>query len=132
MTTILRYDARRFFLLGMRLFFGTWLLYAGLTKWLQFGPIPFTGMITEMFDKTWSPHLLNLVLAWVILIAEPVLSVWLLVGKLPRAAWTLTTLLMFMLVLGQSLLMKPDVIANWQYLVLTLACAALCAPESHR
>ena len=30
---------------------------------------------------------------------------------------------------GQTILMKPDVIANWQYLVLTLTCAALSDPD---
>lgn len=37
---------------------------------------------------------------------------------------------MFLLAFGQTILMKPDVIANWQYLVLTLFCAALSDPES--
>ena len=59
-----------------------------------------------------------------------ILSAWLLVGKAPRLAWTFTTLLMFLLTIGQSILMKPDVNANWQYLILTLICAALSDPES--
>ena len=125
-------DARRFFLLGMRLFFGLWLLYGGLFKWIAIGPKTFAGMITTEFDKTWSPHLLNLVLAWLILIAEPVLAALILVGIHPRAIWTLTTLLMFMLTLGQTILMKPEVIANWQFLVLTLVCAALSDPTENR
>ncbi len=64
-----------------------------------------------------------------IMIAEPVLALLILSGKKPRSVWTLTTLLMFLLTMGQTLLMKPDVIANWQYLVLTLVCAALSDPE---
>ena len=50
-------------------------------------------------------------------------------GRRPRLVWTLTALLMFLLTIGQTILLKPEVIANWQYLVLTLACAALSDPE---
>lgn len=125
----LNYDARRFFLCGMRLFFGVWLLYVGLYKWVAMGPEVFVGYITAEFDKTWSPHLLNVLLAWLILIAEPLLAALILSGRKARLAWTLTALLMFLLTLGQTILLKPDVIANWQYLVLTLACAALSDPE---
>ncbi|HXV19602.1 MAG TPA: hypothetical protein VD811_01265 [Desulfuromonadales bacterium] len=125
----LNYDARRFFLCGMRLFFGVWLLYVGLYKWVAMGPEVFVGYITAEFDKTWSPHLLNVLLAWLILIAEPLLAALILSGRKARLFWTLTALLMFLLTLGQTILLKPDVIANWQYLVLTLACAALSDPE---
>ncbi len=121
------HDARKFFLLGMRFFFGIWLLYVGLTKWLVFGAPGFVGMITGEFDKTWSPHQLNVALAWLILVAEPVLGLFILSGQKARIAWGLTSLLMFQLVLGQTILMKPDVIGNWQFLVLTLTCAALSA-----
>jgi hypothetical protein len=120
-----RYDTRRYFLFFMRLFFGIWLLYAGLVKWIAFGPTGFVGFITTEFDKTWSPHFLNVFLGWLILIAEPLLAALLLVGKIQRLVWTLNALLMFLFVIGQSILMKPDVIANWQYLVLTVLCAAL-------
>ena len=124
------YDSRRFFLCGMRFFFGLWLLYVGLSKWIFMGPDTFIGYITAEFDKTWSPHLLNVVLAWLILIAEPVLAALILSGRKARKVWTLTALLMFLLTIGQTILMKPDVIANWQFLVLTLACAALSDPSS--
>jgi uncharacterized membrane protein YphA (DoxX/SURF4 family) len=123
-------SGRRLFLLGIRIFFGIWLLYAGVMKWFFFGSTKFVGFIAADFDKTWSPHPLNVFLAWVILFAEPILSLLILLGKKERLVWALTTLFMFMLVLGQSILMKPDVIANWQYLVLTLTCAALSEPES--
>jgi uncharacterized membrane protein YphA (DoxX/SURF4 family) len=125
------YDARRFFLFGMRVFFGVWLLNTGLTKWVKFGTGPFVGMITKEFDRpaTWSPHPLNVFLAWVILIAEPVLGLLILSGLKPRMIWGLTALLMFMLLMGQSLLMKGDVFSNWGYTVLTLVCAALSEPE---
>ena len=123
------YDTRRFFLCGMRLFFGSWLLYVGLFKWLSMGPHTFVGYITVEFDKTWSPHMLNVLLAWLIIIAEPVLAALILIGKKARTVWTLTALLMFLLTIGQTILMKPDVIANWQYLVLVLLCAARSDPE---
>ena len=125
----LKYDTRRFFLFGVRLFFGLWLLYAGLSKWIFMGPDTFVGYIAAHFDKTWSPHVLNVFLAWLILIAEPVLSLLILSGRKARTVWTLTSLLMFLLTIGQTILMKPDVIANWQYLVLVLLCAALSDPD---
>ena len=124
-----RYDTRRFFLCGMRLFFGLWLLYVGLSKWIFMGPGTFVGAIAAEFNKTWSPHILNVLLAWLILVAEPVLAALILLGKKARAVWTLTSLLMFLLTIGQTILMKPDVIANWQFLVLTLLCAALSDPD---
>lgn len=123
-------DARRFFLGGMRWCFGAWLLYVGLVKWLMMGSATFVGAIATEFDKTWSPHALNVLLAWLIMTAEPVLGALLLVGRRARTVWTLTAGLMFLLTIGQTILMKPDVIANWQYLVLTLVCAALSAPEA--
>jgi uncharacterized membrane protein YphA (DoxX/SURF4 family) len=124
----LNYDARRFFLFWIRIFFGIWLLYAAVMKWTFMGPHAFVGFIAADFDKTWSPHLLNVFLAWVILFAEPVLSLLILSGKNQRLVWTLTTLFMFMLTIGQTILMKPDVIANWQYLVLKLVYASLSDP----
>ena len=93
------------------------------------GPGMFVSSITAEFDKTWSPHILNVLLAWLIMIAEPVLAVLILSGKKARKVWTLTSLLMFLLTFGQTILMKPDVIANWQYLVLALLCAALSDPD---
>ena len=124
-----KYDTRRFFLFGIRLFFGSWLLYIGLSKWIFMGPGMFVGYITAQFDKTWSPHILNVLLAWLIMIAEPVLAVLILSGKKARIVWTLASMFMFLLAIGQTILMKPDVIANWQYLVLVLLCAALSDPD---
>jgi len=123
------FNTRKFFLSGMRLFFGLWLLYVALSKWLIMGPGTFVGFIATQFDKTWSPHLLNVLLAWLIMTVEPVLALLILSGRKARKVWTLTSLFMFMLTFGQTILMKPDVIANWQYLVLTLACAALSDPD---
>ncbi len=125
------YDSRKFFLLGMRICFGLWLLYVGLTKWIVFGPTGFVAMITGQFDTTWSPHALNAFLAWLIIVAEPVLALCILSGQRQRVMWSLTAGLMFLLTIGQTILMKPDVIANWQYLVLTLACAALSDPDAN-
>ena len=119
------YDTRRFFPFGMRIFFGIWLLYAGAMKWLVIGPHSFVGFITADFDKTWSPHLLNVSLAWLIIFAEPIAALWILSGRHARAAWASTSLLMFLLTIGQTILMKPAVIDNWHYVILTLACAAL-------
>ena len=125
----LNYDTRRFFLFGMRIFFGSWFLYVGLSKWIFVGPDGFVGHIASEFDKTWSPHLLNVLLAWLIMVAEPVLGALILIGRKLRCVWTLTALLMFLLTIGQTILLKPEVIANWQYVVLTLLCAALSDPE---
>jgi uncharacterized membrane protein YphA (DoxX/SURF4 family) len=125
----LKYDTRRFFLFGIRVFFGLWLLYAGLSKWILIGPGNFVGYIASQFDKTWSPHVLNVSLAWLIMAAEPVLAALILSGWKARKVWTLTSLFMFLLTIGQTLLMKPDVIANWQYLVLVLLCASLSDPD---
>jgi uncharacterized membrane protein YphA (DoxX/SURF4 family) len=121
----LNYDTRRFFLFGIRFFFGLWLLYVGLSKWVFLGAGTFVGFIAGQFDKTWSPHMLNVSLAWLIMVAEPVLAILILSGRKAREVWTLTSLFMFLLTIGQTILMKPDVIANWQFLVLALACAAL-------
>jgi uncharacterized membrane protein YphA (DoxX/SURF4 family) len=126
----LKYDTRRFFLFGIRFFFGSWLLYAGLSKWIFIGPGGFVDHIASQFDKTWSPHILNVSLAWLIMAAEPVLAILILSGRKARMVWTLTSLLMFLLTIGQTILMKPDVIANWQFLVLVLLCAALSDPET--
>ncbi len=121
---------RQYFLFGMRIYFGLWFLYVGLTKWILIGPTNFVGFITTEFNKTWSHPVLNLGLAWLIIIAEPLLAMLVLIGKKPRCVWTLVSMLMFLLTIGQTILMKPDVIANWQYLVLALACAALSDPDS--
>ncbi len=120
-----KYDTRRYFLLGARLYFGLWLLYVGLTKWFSIGPVNFVGFITSDFDKTWSPHFLNVFLGWLILFTEPTLSLLLLSGWRQRLVWSVTALLMFMLTIGQTILMSKDVIMNWEYLVFTLVCAAL-------
>ncbi|MGH8016191.1 MAG: hypothetical protein ACREBV_08375 [Candidatus Zixiibacteriota bacterium] len=125
-------ETRYFWLFGIRFLFGLWLLWAGLYKWVAIGPNTFIGFITAEFDKTWSPHLLNVFLSWVILAAEPVLAALILYGKKPRLVWTLTALFMFMLTFGQTILMKPDVIANWQYTILALVCAALSEPFARK
>ena len=125
----LKYDTRRFFLSGIRFFFGLWLLYVGLSKWVSMGPAVFVGYVAAQFDKTWSPHILNVFLAWLIMVAEPVLAILILSGKKARTVWTLTSLFMFLLTIGQTILMKPDVINNWQFLALVLLCAALSDPD---
>lgn len=126
-------DYKSYFLFGMRIFFGAWLLYLGVSKWQIMGPDAFVGWITSEFDspKTWSPHILNVLTAWLILIAEPLLGLLLLSGKYCRQAWGMTSILMFILMFGQTLVMKYDIVANnWMYLVLTLYCGAMCEPKS--
>ena len=128
---------KEFFLCGARLAFGIWLLYAGLFKWGSIGADAFVGMIVTQFAQTWSPEILNKALAWLILISEPAIAIFLLMGCCQRLAWTFAALLMYMLVLGQTLLMKPDVINNWLYFVFTLACAAMsesrgCKPRDEK
>ena len=125
----LKFDTRRFFLFGVRFFFGVWLLYVGFSKWIFMGPGVFVGYITSQFDNTWSPHILNVSLAWLIMAAEPVLAVLILSGRKARAVWMLAALFMFLLTIGHTILMKPDVIANRQFLVLVLLCAALSDPD---
>lgn len=112
----------------MRLFFGIWILYAGVMKWLG-GADGFVNHIVENFDKTWSPHLLNVVLGWLIIVAEPLGALFILSGKRPRCAWTLMTLLLFLLLIGQVILGSRDILANWFYVVLALVCASLSDPE---
>jgi len=122
-------DTRRFFLLGMRLAFGLWLFYVGvITKWFLIGPVHFIGFITGQFDKTWSPHLLNVVLAWVIVCSEPILSVLILSGWKPRLVWSAAALFMFMLTLGQTISNGSAQFQNWAFLVLLLTCAAMSDP----
>ena len=123
------YDTRKFFLFWMRIFFGIWLFYAGISKWIFMGPDSFVGYIVSEFAKTWSPAILNELLAWLIMIAEPLLGLFLITGVRSRTAWMLTSLLMFMLMFGQTLLMSKDIGSMWIYLVLTLSCAALSDPE---
>ncbi len=123
-------DARRYFLSGMRLFFGLWLLYVGLNKWILIGPNNFVGFITNDFDKTWSPHVLNVALAWLIIVTEPLGALFILSGIKPRLAWSLNSALMFLLVIGQTILMKPAT-DNWYYVIVTLACAALSNKEQN-
>lgn len=119
-------DSKTFFLCGAKLFFGLWLLYVGLAKWIFMGPTAFVGWITETFNATWSPPALNTGLAWIILFAEPLLALWIFSGKHARQAWMAAAFFMFLLTFGQTILMKYDVVANnWMYLIFCLTCAAL-------
>ena len=118
-------DPKKYFVCWMRLFFGIWLFYVGFVKWYAIGASAFVGMITTKFDPTWSPHILNVGLAWIILCAEPLLGLALLSGQKAREVWTLTALLMFMLTFGQTMLFDPTVVYNWMYTILALTCASL-------
>lgn len=124
-------DSRSLFLFGARILFGAWLLYLGIGKIFFMGCGNFVQYIVTQFAQTWSPPVLTTLLASAILAAEPILGILLLVGKKSRCVWTLTTLFMFMLMFGQTMLMKYDVVAsNWMYTIFCLACAALSSPES--
>ncbi len=115
---------KEFFLRGARLAFGIWLLYVGLDKWMG-GASNFVGYITSEFANTWSPKELNTILAWVILIAEPAIGLWLIIGKCQRMAWAAAAKLMFLLMFGLTILHKPDTVHNFEFFVFCLTCAAL-------
>ena len=110
-----------------RLYFGIWLFYVGLMKWLG-GPSGFVIHITSTFEKAWIPAPLVLISAWIIIIAEPLLALWILSGRRQACAWRATAMLMFLLTFGQTVLQSPNVWANWMYTIFCLACAALSEP----
>jgi uncharacterized membrane protein YphA (DoxX/SURF4 family) len=114
-----------------RMTFGVWLLFVGLSKWFN-GYENFIGWISSDFASvTWMPAILITLTSWLILIAEPLCGLWLLIGKSQRCAWLSAGMLMFMLMFGQTLLMKYDTVANnWQYVILCLACAAMSSNSS--
>ena len=109
--------------------FGIWLLYVGLDKWMG-GATNFVGYITSAFGSTWSPAPLNTFLAWAILVAEPVIGLWLVIGVRERLAWTAAAKLMFLLMFGVTMLKKPDAVHNFIFFVFCLACAALAPATS--
>ncbi len=123
---ILKMNGKAAALTLFRLYFGIWLLYAGVTKWVMFGPEGFINYLISDFSKTWiTPPLLHGT-GWVIMIAEPLLGLWLLVGCAKRQAWVLTSLLLFMLTFGKTVQMDFAVVsANWNYLFFTLVALAL-------
>ena len=126
---VLSLPPREFFLFAMRWSFGSWLLYLGISKWIA-GPAGFIGYMSSNFEQTWLPLVLVKITGWLIVILEPVLGVWLLSGKQERLAWIANAKLMFVLMLGQSILKEFNTVANnWQYLALAIACAALSTPQ---
>ena len=127
-------EARRWFLLLIRLSFGLWLLYAGLYKWLGMNVSDFVAGTVKMFTdaKAWPPEWLLIPSAWAIAIAEPVLAGLLLSGVKPRLIWTLTGALMFQLTLGLSILQMPSAADNWQFIVISAVAAALSGPGHRR
>jgi len=118
-------SGRELFLCSTGLLFGLWLLYLGAMKWIG-GPGMFVGYIGTTFADTWLPGIMVTLTAWVILVAEPLLGLWLISGKCARCAWLATAGLMFMLAFGQTVLQQHATVANnWQFVILALACAAL-------
>jgi uncharacterized membrane protein YphA (DoxX/SURF4 family) len=123
---------RELFLRGARLAFGLWLFYVGAMKWISLeggfldGADSFVASIDATFRGTWVPRKMTLILAWVILVLEPLCGAWLVLAKNCRMSWLVTALLLFTLTFGQSILGNHDVVANnWQYFFLALGCAAL-------
>ena len=126
---ILKSDPRSFFLFSARWAFGWWLVYVGVSKWLG-GAAGFVGYISSTFAETWLPAPLVLITAWAIIVLEPLCGLWLVVGKRQRLAWIATSKLMFMLMLGQTILKEYGTVANnWQYVLFAIICASLCDPD---
>jgi uncharacterized membrane protein YphA (DoxX/SURF4 family) len=127
--SLLKSDTRSCFVSTLRYAFGGWLLFVGITKILG-GAAGFVGYIQSEFAQTWLPAALTTVTAWIILIAEPLIGAWLLLGKRQRLAWLSAAALMFLLMFGKTILRDfPTVANNWQYLALCIAAAALSEPE---
>lgn len=126
---ISKFDARQFFLFGARMTFGPWLFYVGLIKWIN-GPAAFIEAISSQFAAAWIPAILVTISAWIILIAEPLIGAWLVTGKFQRYAWISATKLMFLLLLGQTVLGNPQVIGNWQYVIFCLIAASFSCGTS--
>lgn len=109
------------FLCLFRLFFGSWLLFVGVMKWIGPGPSGFVKYIEGTFATTWAAGPLVTVLAWLILVAEPLIGALLILKGNKKGPWMMASLLMFMLVLGQSILQNYAVVANnWFYLFICL------------
>lgn len=118
-------DSCTLFVCGARLAFGAWLFYVGLAKWIG-GASGFIGYISGTFADTWLPAALVVATGWIIIISEPLLGLWLLSGRCQRMAWLGSALLMFLLLMGQTILKQHATVANiWQFLVLALVCASL-------
>ena len=127
---MLSLKGRELFLFGARWGFGFWLLYVGASKWMG-GPGGFVGYISSSFAETWAPAALLVVLGWVIIIAEPLVGLWILTGRAAKLAWIAAAKLMFILMFGQTMLQQYATVANnWQYCILCLACAALTECDS--
>lgn len=122
-------DARNCFSASLRYTFGGWLFFVGVSK-LVGGAPGFVGYVESEFAQTWLPAVVTTISGWVIVIGEPVIGGWLLLGKRQRLAWLCAALLMFLLMLGKTILRDFSTVAdNWQYLFLCLIGAALAEAE---
>lgn len=122
-------DARLCFSTSLRYTFGAWLFFVGVSKFVG-GAAGFVGYVESQFAQTWLPPLLTTISGWVILVAEPLVGAWLLLGRRVRLAWLAGAALMFLLMFGKTILRDfPTVADNWQYLLICLAGAALAEPE---
>lgn len=125
----LEMEPRELFLLGARIGFGSFLLYVGLMKWVG-GPVGFIGYLHSAFSETWVPGLLTTILAWIIMVTEPLIGLWILIGKCPRLSWVAAAKLVLLLTFGKIILKDFATVAhNFQYYFLCLGCAALAKPS---
>ena len=119
-------NAKDFFLLGARWSFGFWLLFTGLFKWIG-GAGNFISFIESSFSETFLPVQLITAAAWLIVVLEPICGLWLITGLKQRFAWLAAAKLIFLLIIGKTLLHDYETVANnWQYLILCIACGSLC------
>jgi uncharacterized membrane protein YphA (DoxX/SURF4 family) len=121
----LKADSLELFLFGARWSFGFWLLYLGVMKWVG-GPGNFLAYIAKDFADEWPPELMITAIGWIILISEPLLGFFLILGFQQRLAWLLTAKLMFLLLMGKTILGDYATVANnWQYFFIALGAASL-------
>ena len=122
--TYLEADSKELFLFSLRWSFGFWFLFIGLSKWFK-GADKFVGYITSEFSTTFLPEALVHFTGWIILILEPLLGLLLMIGFFPRATWLVTAKLLFILMLGKSILGDHQTVSNnWFYIVLALGAGS--------
>lgn len=122
--TYLEMESKELMLFSLRWTFGFWLLYLGLSKWIM-GSQGFLGYIGKEFSETFLPPLLVQLTGWIIIIAEPLLAIMLLIGFKPRLTWLLTAKLLFILIMGKTILGDyPTVANNWIYLIMAIGAAS--------
>jgi uncharacterized membrane protein YphA (DoxX/SURF4 family) len=123
-TTYLTMSTKELMLFCLRFFFGFWLLFVGTTKWVM-GHQGFIGYISNEFASTFLPSFLVTITAWIIIIAEPLLGLLLIIGFRPRLTWLLTAKLLFILIIGKTILSDFQTVSNnWIYLLMAIGAAS--------